>query len=208
MAHLQERGSVNGDAQTSSNKDFTREQFEGGLLDATDPLNASVQPGGRAVTTLQSPWLHSICPECRHSFRPGDIVRVERQGLVRHDMAALPCAGQLDSRPNALTSQGFYQGLDEAWPPPADVVLCRLEGSHPLVSSPRVGFRRFSCAICSHTLREGDLVVLCPCHPEQPKCRVAIHRDALHGLHCWDAWLSVEGRRFCPATSWMPEEHG
>lgn len=188
-------------------EDPIRERFDRGHQDATDPLNASIKPGARAVTTLQSPWLHGLCPECRHSFRPGDIVQVAAPGQVRHAMAALPCAGDTEGRPNALTAHGFFQGLDDAWPPPTDVAFCRLDAHHPLVSSPRVGFRRFSCAICTHTLREGDLVVLCPCHPEHPKCRVAIHRDALHGLHCWDAWRSVEGRRFCPATSWMPEEH-
>ncbi len=44
------------------------------------------------------------------------------------------------------------------------------------------------CAVCGHTFRPGDQVVICPCDPVSPRCRAAVHRDLLKQIHCWELW--------------------
>src|SRR5205085_2866290 len=82
---------------------------------------------------------------------------------------------------DSTSAAAFYLGLDESWPPPATLPVRRLElGTKvgDLLLAPAVsGFRRHRCAICGHTLRPHDQVVICPCRPEQPMCILAIHRD-------------------------------
>jgi hypothetical protein len=176
--------------------------FEHGIASALDPANAGVVRGGQAVTTLLSRWLHLRCPSCGHTFRPGDEVDVSADGTVRHQSALLPCAGggTAESIASAASSE-FFRGLDEAWPPPEDMPVVRLERGHPLLAPPLAAFRRHACVICGHTLRLYDSVILCPCSPWEPICSVAIHRDPLHGLHCWEAWRLEDERRHCPVTS-------
>jgi hypothetical protein len=179
-----------------------RELFESGVAAAMDPANASSVGGGAAVTTLRSRWLHLRCLVCKHTFRAGDEVEVVADGSVRHRSALLPCAGSSSidlGSPEDTTS--FFEGLDEAWPPPRDLPVRRLVEGDLHVAAPVAGFRRQTCAVCGHTLRVNDQVILCPCSPGAPMCVVAIHRDPVRGLHCWEAWSSNQNQQHCPATS-------
>jgi len=82
----------------------------------------------------------------------------------------------------------FYAGLEAAWPMPDNLPVKRLKADDLLLAPPRMGHGRASCRVCGYTFREGDQVVLCPCHPDEPRCRAAVHRDLLRQLHCWDMW--------------------
>jgi hypothetical protein len=177
-------------------------EFLRGIDAALDPANATVVRGGRAVTTLLSSWLHMRCPTCAHTFRTGDEVEVSPDGTVRHQSPLLACASgkTADAAPSAAVS-AFFAGLDEAWPPPWDMQVIRLEEGHVLLDPPTAGFRRHACVVCGHTLRVHDSVVLCPCSPATPICGVAIHRDPLHGLHCLEAWNPGGTLKYCPVTS-------
>jgi hypothetical protein len=181
-----------------------RSEFEYGRAAALDPTNAAAVAGGKAVTTLRSSWLHQRCPTCGHTFRLGDEVEVEQDGTVRHRSAMLPCArgdGALGQDAAAAESRSFFAGLDDSWPPPRDLPVLRLEADHFLLVPPSGEFRRRSCAVCGHTFRLHDHVILCPCFPRQSRCIVAIHRDPMHGLRCWEQWNPGEFLRYCPATS-------
>ncbi|MCP4654562.1 MAG: hypothetical protein GY856_03980 [bacterium] len=176
--------------------------FDAGKAAALDPANApAAVTGGRATTTLQSPWLHLRCRLCGHTFRPGDEIELSG-GVAAHASAALPCAGAAGSAPPASPEIAeFFAGLDETWPPPKNLAIIRLEDGHFLLAPPVAGFRRRSCAVCGHTFRPHDHVVLCPCFPDKPRCQVAIHRDPIHGLHCWEDWNPGAHKLHCPATS-------
>jgi hypothetical protein len=183
-------------------REVLRRELERGVAEAMDPVNAVAVQGGRAVTTLRSHWLHQYCRVCGHTFRTGDEVLIETDGTVRHQSALLPCAGGKSVTPlEPAEAAAFFRGLDEAWPPPRDLPVHRLEEGDPLLTPPFAGFRRHVCAVCGHTLRLHDHVVLCPCSPQRPICRIAIHRDPLHGLHCWEAWNPGAYTQYCPATS-------
>jgi hypothetical protein len=176
--------------------------FEAGLAEAADPANAASVAGGHAVTTLRSRWLHLPCPLCRHTFRLGDEVDLGSDGVARHGPAVRVC-GRRDAcavRSDAEAAE-FFTGLEETWPPPPGLPVRRLALGHPLLAPPYAGFRRHTCAVCGHTLRPGDAIVRCPCSPSAPVCQVAIHRDPVQGLHCWDAWNPGGYLRYCPATS-------
>lgn len=153
------------------------------------------------ITTLHSPWLHSRCKKCDHTFRIEDRVRVNGDEVL-HDTALLQCAEPHgEKEENLEESTKFYKGMDETWPPPENLQLTRLTKGHPLLAPPFASFKRMSCAVCGHTLREGDVVVICPCSPKKPKCQIAIHRDLLHGLNCWNDWNPGSYLTHCPATS-------
>lgn len=179
-----------------------RAAFEAGLAQAADPANAVSAAGGTAVTTLQSRWLHLPCPRCRHTFRLGDEVDVDRDGGARHRPSVRICrrdeAGE--ARTDAEAAE-FFKGLEQTWPPPPGLPVRRLALGDALLAPAYAGFRRHTCAVCGHTLRPGDAIVRCPCSPSAPVCQVAIHRDPVQGLHCWDAWNPGGYLRYCPATS-------
>lgn len=179
-----------------------RNELRLGMETAADTQNASViAAGGAATTTLESPWVGLHCPVCRHSFRLGDPVWIEPSlRRVCHSSALLPCAGQAAAATESPELAAFFAGLDEAWPPPADVPVRRLEPNDTLVASPSAGFRRHRCAVCGHTLRPFDRVVLCPCQPTTPRCRIAVHRDPAHGLNCWTDWNPGAHLHYCLAT--------
>jgi hypothetical protein len=188
--------------QPDGEREALRRALEQGVAEAMDPVNAAAVQGGRAVTTLRSHWLHRRCAACGHTFRTGDDVLVAADGTVRHQSALLPCAGG-ESAPLLPPAEAaaFFRGLEEAWPPPRDLPVCRLEEGDPLLAPPFAGFRRHVCVVCGHTLRRHDYVVRCPCSPRAPICQIVIHRDPLHGLHCWEAWNPGAYRQHCPATS-------
>jgi hypothetical protein len=189
--------------ETSQSEPWERLEAElaAGEESALDPANETIAIGGKATTTLQSPWLHLRCKVCGHTFRPGDAVEVGQGGRVVHATAELPCHGKGATSWINPEATEFFRGLDEAWPPPAGLAVYRLEVGHFLTAPPRAGFRRRTCAVCGHTFRPQDHVVLCPCFPQSPRCQVGIHRDPVHGLHCYDEWNPGAYRLHCPATS-------
>jgi len=181
-----------------------RTAFYKGVAVARDPdNNRAIQQGGQGTTTLNSYWLHQKCPVCAHSFRVGDQVDITEDGTVRHNSALLPCTQnhRLSSELSQETSE-FFAGLDAAWQPPEDIPMVRLEPGDELLAPPLANFQRHTCAVCGHTLRRHDCVVICPCSPNQPLCRIAVHRDLIHGLYCLEAWNpSANGQTYCPITS-------
>lgn len=194
--------------QDVSQGEVSRE-FQSGIAVAMDPLNDfAITHGGKAVTTLSSYWLHRVCPTCQHTFRLGDEVEIGNDGVVRHRSVLLPCTK--DAPEEMVLHQEtaeFFMGMDETWPPPADMPVHRLFEGHELLAPPLNNFRRHTCAVCGHTLRPHDHVIICPCSPENPHCLTAIHRDPLHGLHCYEAWNPRANKQdpgkpdFCPVTS-------
>jgi Zn finger protein HypA/HybF involved in hydrogenase expression len=178
--------------------------FEQGFAAAMDPINASSIQEGCAITTLNSYWLHRHCHKCEHTFRTGDEVYIFKDSTVLHNSNLLACAEkQTITAHRPAETMAFFQGLDITWPPPKDFPLKRLEEGDPLIAPAYAGFQRHTCAVCGHTLRLHDLVVICPCQPQTPMCQIAIHRDPIHGLHCWELWdnWAPDQKRFCPATS-------
>ena len=201
-------------------KRFSIGQAAGLDPDAAGGSEAPISSRARQVTTtLRSRWLHRLCLVCGHTFRPGDVILLLPGGKVVHDMPGLRCdglvtEGHMDgSQPRAGTeggllpldtteaNQAFFAGLAAAWPMPDDVPVLRLEGDHPLLAPPRGGIQRRSCRICGHTFRPMDHVVLCPCSVAakgtRKSCRVAVHRDLLRQLHCWDEWVRGDLRGQC-----------
>jgi len=175
--------------------------FGQGVLIAIDPVNnTAIQGGGQGITTLNSYWLHQRCPICSHTFRLGDEVYIANDGTVQHSSALLLC-GSSDVNKGEVSEEtsAFFMGLDTAWPPPQDIPVVRLDIGHQLLAPPLAGFQRHTCVVCGHTLRQNDLVVICPCSPHQPLCKIAIHRDLMHGLNCLEVW--ERGQRYCPVTS-------
>ncbi len=158
----------------------------------------------KSVTSLRSRWLFQRCRVCGHTFRPGDEVRISRNGQVLHDMPGLRCASEkpaseIPGDPEIRTD--FFAGLETAWPMPADVPVTRLEGDHYLLAPPLQGHGRASCRICGHTFRPYDHVVICPCSPENPRCQAAVHRDLFRHLHCWDEWTRMGKGDICLGMS-------
>ncbi|RKZ39383.1 MAG: hypothetical protein DRR16_24825 [Candidatus Parabeggiatoa sp. nov. 3] len=185
----------------NNNIEKLRAGFQHGKAIAMDPMNALSVQEGEAMTTLNSYWLHQRCDQCDHTFRAGDKVLISPENPIRHHSTLLSCAQPTPPRssPSAETS-AFFQGYDTTCPAPDQAPLKRLEEGDPLLTPAYGGFQRHSCTICGHTLRISDLVILCPCQPQNPQCQIAIHRDPNHGLHCWQLWEANEGR-YCPATS-------
>ncbi len=190
-----------------------RRAFDDGLaagLDAATAQRDDNDSGAPPVlattvtTTLRSRWLHRVCPLCGHTFRPGDLVQTAPGQDAVHDMPGLRCAsladgGALAVEVSALGNATFFEGLAAAWPMPDDVKIVRLEGDHRLLAPPRGAIRRRSCRVCGHSFRPMDHVVLCPCSlvdaSKQP-CEIAVHRDLLRQMHCWDQWLQgIEGEK-------------
>lgn len=200
-------------AHNSDFEEGMRSRMEAGIAAGQDPNTAEVfrpQPEKalrHAVTTTRSRWIHRRCPTCAHTFRLGDRVAVAGDGGVMHDMPGLDCttlegAGSMaDSGLNEEQIQ-LYQGLIEAWPMQKKLVPKRLSGDHFLLAPPRGNIPRRSCRVCGHTFRAGDLVVICPCHPENPEnCMAAVHRDLRNRLHCWDEWAKGPMQEQCLAMT-------
>jgi hypothetical protein len=180
-------------------------RFSTGLAAGLDPdgaagteLPAKGEPQ-HIITSLRSRWLHRLCPICGHTFRPGDEVLAVPDGPVVHNLPGLRCrGGHPEAASNHARAQAFFVGLAEAWPLPVDVPLVRLEGDHWLLAPPRAGFRRPTCRVCGHSFRPLDHVVICPCDPVNPRCRVAVHRDLFRQMHCYDQWAQGKSR-YCLA---------
>ncbi|MCC6458995.1 MAG: hypothetical protein IT260_00900 [Saprospiraceae bacterium] len=177
--------------------------FDEGLNAAKDPSNSAYLKGGAAITSLDSSWLHTECERCNHSFRNGDPVFIETDGKVYHNSTRLACSGKQEGESNFNPEDilEFNLGIVTTYPPPANIPIEVLREGHTLLAPPLAGLKRHKCAICGHTLRQNDIVVLCPCHPESPKCFVSIHWDPFKGLNCWGEWNSNQDQLYCPATS-------
>jgi hypothetical protein len=185
-----------------------RDVFERGQAVVKDPFNdTALDQGGVAITTIRSFWLHHRCPSCAHSFRIGDEVHLAPGGRVLHGSPLLPCDGS-DSGPLQLSTESpdFFAGLYQTWPPPENLPIIRLDAGSPLLAAPFAGFKRHTCAVCGHTLRVNDHVVICPCSLDAPLCQTAIHCDRINGLSCLESWnpgINQRGSklRYCPITS-------
>ncbi|MDJ0680788.1 MAG: hypothetical protein QNJ18_13085 [Xenococcaceae cyanobacterium MO_167.B52] len=180
------------------------EAFNQGAAIAIDPVNnAAIQKEGQGTTTLSSYWLHQKCPVCSHTFRLGDEVYIDKNGIVRHNSVLLNCSENNSHKLDfSQETSAFFSGLDRAWPPPKDLPIVRLDEGHELLAAPLKGFQRHTCAVCSHTLRQNDRVVICPCSPHQPLCKIAVHRDLIHDLNCFEAWNpGANSQSYCPVTS-------
>jgi hypothetical protein len=191
-----------------------REAFARGIASGRDPMNATALSGGVGVTNLRSPWLQRPCARCSHTFRRGDRVEVQPGGRFMHaagtpfcgdDPARSPAAPEGEARPiepaTSPVRTAFYAGIALALPPPAGAPIVRLDPGHPLLAPAGPAFGRAACAICGHSLRPFDQVVICPCSPEAPLCRSAVHRDPLRLMMCWDDWKNSHLGNYCPATS-------
>ena len=180
-----------------------RAEFDKGIEAALDKKNKfALLAGGAATTEKQSRWLSQRCSVCLHTFRLGDVVMIDVDGSVRHDMDLLPCARvQATDQPVPASDQveSFFAGIDSVWPTPPEVI--HLAPTHILVARPKGAFRRRKCVVCGHTLRPHDSVLICPCDPARPRCQAAVHRDVLHGLPCWEAWNpAANDQTYCPIT--------
>jgi hypothetical protein len=189
----------------TNENDSYRSNFLQGFAAAQDQTNqVAIQKGGSATTTLNSHWLHRYCFTCNHTFRVGDEVYISIDGTIEHNDTSLPCAqtGKAIEPKASSEMSAFFTGLEQAWPPSKDVPIVRLEAEHELLAPPFSGFKRHKCLVCSHTLRLSDHVVICPCSPHKPLCKVAVHRDLVHGMYCLEAWNPGANRQtHCPVTS-------
>jgi hypothetical protein len=185
-----------------------RAAFDQGLASGRDPVNAAALAGGVGVTNLRSPWLQRPCLRCGHTFRRGDRVEVQPGASYLHasgtsfcvDTASTSTAAPADAT-SSPTRNAFYLGLARACPPPPGAPVVRLEPGHPLLAPPTPAFARSGCAVCGHSFRPFDHVVVCPCSPDDPLCRSAVHRDPIRLMMCWDEWRKSHLGSFCPVTS-------
>jgi hypothetical protein len=179
-----------------------RGAFEAGLGKGRDPTREGPCVEGGARTTSRSPWLGKPCARCGHTFRRGDRVEAawEAAEEVRHG-GVCPDEETAAAALSSREREAFYAGVASAHPPPPGLVLERLLPGDPRLTSPGPAGRRPSCVICGHTLRPFDEVVVCPCSPEAPLCRGAVHRDAIRTMYCFDEWQKSKIGGHCPVTS-------
>jgi hypothetical protein len=176
--------------------------FEHGLEAPPGPqLTVYLEADGSAVTIGTSWWHTALCTGCGHTFRRGDRVTVDRATrTVRHLNPALRCAVSTpDGGAEASADEAeFSAGLHDAWPISGDLPVARVDDVPGLLAPPVHGFRRPACLFCAHTFRPGELVVVCPCTPLQPRCSSAVHRDPGQGLVCWESWHPDSKIKVCP----------
>ncbi|MCG8416413.1 MAG: hypothetical protein MJE77_00555 [Proteobacteria bacterium] len=179
-----------------------RVSFWRGVLRGVDPAAATAK-GGISPTTLSSPWLHRRCARCKHSFRQGDRVVHPQPGKppVHTDDTAFCACPDGPTLEQCRDAEAFYRGLKRGWNPGQATHVTTLPPGHPALAPPRAGFGRKTCAVCGHTLRPHDEVVLCPCRPEAPLCQAAVHCDIVHQLPCLNDWNDRAGQPACPVTS-------
>jgi hypothetical protein len=175
-------------------------QFERGRRRGRDPVNTGVD--GVAITTADSLWLADYCEACGHTFRQEDRVFVSYGPplVVHHHSSALPCSRRVEDEAEAADderAQIFHQGLDRANPPPEGMRTERLLPGHPLLVEVRP---RLHCAFCSKTFRPYEMAMICPCSPEDPKCKLGVHRDPGRGNDCYDAWIANGALTRCPTS--------
>ncbi|TKD03189.1 hypothetical protein [Polyangium fumosum] len=179
-----------------------REAFDRGLGKGRDPTRKEPAAGGGTRTTIRSPWLGKTCTHCGHTFRRGDAV--DPAGAARDEVRhgeVCPDEETISASASSREREAFYAGVASAHPPPEGLPLVRLLPGDPRLAAPGGAGRRPSCVICGHTLRPFDEVVVCPCSPEAPLCRGAVHRDAIRTMYCFDEWQKSKIGQHCPVTS-------
>lgn len=167
-------------------------EFRRGLEAGKNPTDA-----GPTVTTTESPWLALTCPVCAHTFRVGDRVVTEADGRARHASAEGACVldGSVGTVPHAV-ADAFLRGVTEGVGKPEGLTITVLSPGYRLLAGFERGFPRKRCPICAHTFRPNEVVVVCPCRPDAPKCEWTVHRDPGRGLLCWDNMQEAKTR--CP----------
>lgn len=183
--------------------------FDQGYDTGMHPCFDDPQSGGTTITTTLSRWLGLPCRTCRHTFRVGDRVHLDG-GQVQHLDPALDCGTTPTATEEDGDSEGrdFGRGLLEAWPPASGEPV-RLAATDWRIPRRDPGPPAPTCPVCAHTFRPGDMVIICPCArptdtPDQPRCRLAVHRDPVSGLTCWDDWRPDGHLVRCPITREPP----
>ncbi|OIJ99913.1 hypothetical protein BIV25_08695 [Streptomyces sp. MUSC 14] len=185
--------------------------FERGLQRGDNPQVAGAD--GPASTTLDSRWLgtwrrpgsarRAPCRVCGHTFRLDDTVYLRhaedgRLADVTHHLRNLPCSGEAPGAsgpPDPGAQAAFFHGVDDTDPRPDTLHTVRLMPDDPVLGRPG---RRNACFVCTHTFRLFETVVVCPCSPEAPGCRKAVHQDPARGLGCFEQWRSELTVKQCP----------
>jgi hypothetical protein len=163
------------------------------------------------MTRISSWWNHLQCRRCGHTFRRGDMVRVDQAArTVEHLVPGLRCGLPADAAGGVDEIAGFREGLMSTWPVPAGPRMRRLEPDDWRIPEGPGDLRDANvCLHCGHTFRPGEYVVVCPCQPEQPStggppraaaCGRAVHRDPAAGLCCWESWQPDGVVTVCPVT--------
>jgi hypothetical protein len=181
-----------------------REDFVAGKESFLDESRQPLKPGKAVETSSLSPWLYLKCPGCKHSFRVGDRVDLGKYG-AQHSPFPEGCPSSSVSGKYPAESAAFFDGLQEGWPAPADQRIVRLTLGSAQVAPPLGGFSRSRCPVCAHTFRPGDEVLICPCSLSAARssfepCNVAIHRDPMRKLSCWELWNPGKKLETCPIT--------
>ncbi|MGN5381467.1 hypothetical protein ACQ4WX_43110 [Streptomyces lasalocidi] len=143
------------------------------------------------------------CRVCGHTFRLDDTVYLRhaedgRLADVTHHLRNLPCSGEAPGAsgpPDPGAQAAFFHGVDDTDPRPDTLHTVRLMPDDPVLGRPG---RRNACFVCTHTFRLFETVVVCPCSPEAPGCRKAVHQDPARGLGCFEQWRSELTVKQCP----------
>lgn len=173
------------------------DEFQRGVLCGRDPNNAETVQGGVATTSLRSPWLHQRCGRCDHSFRRGDRVELLASGAVVHTEGTGFCRSDGEATTTAVADE-FFAGFVAGCPPRSGKVVRLMPKDPALVRGP---FGRKRCAVCGHTLRPYDEVIVCLCQPDAPRCAAMVHHDPVHQMPCTQDWADRAGKRSCPVTA-------
>lgn len=172
---------------------FDLREFRRGFTEGRDPTNVTPMPGSEAVTTRTADWRGLVCMQTGHTFRRGDRVRFGDN--------LKPALLDPPSELEAPEVREFIAGLEEASGHIGTQRMMIVPG-HALLSWAPGRIPRHRCAICGHTLRPYEIVVICPCNPAAPLCGLPVHQDPRQSLACYDAWRqSSERAQFCLANS-------
>ena len=104
-----------------------------------------------------------------------------------------------EPRPSPDTAD-FIAGVLAEFPAPPDLPIVLTSDVRGLLAPPDRGFGRNTCLVCGHTFRPAEFVVVCPCRPNAPGCRAAVHRDPVRGLICRENWRAGADIVTCPVT--------
>jgi len=192
---------------TNETTDEIQREFRRGMNSVDEMERGLRLPVGCAITEKSSDWFFGVCPVCRHTFREGDRVHLKAEGYVCHEDSALGCPPETDR--TAISSDPgtvfeFLHGARSVWATSEQRYLYALGPDDPLVAQPADHFGRHICSVCGHTLRAGEIVLICPCAAHEGRnagrCLVAVHHDPLHGLYCYGDWRPRQFQLHCPAT--------
>nr|BFE57340.1 hypothetical protein GCM10020063_018660 [Dactylosporangium thailandense] len=183
-------------------------EFDAAMHAAMDPQREPVGADVVERFIQETSWWHPhTCTTCGHTFRVGDRVRFERAtGRVRHLDPVLGCWTGSEGRPTPPSAtdvddlKAFLDGIDDTWRVAGNMPVIAADEDAALLEPPLGGLARQVCLHCAHSFRPGELVVVCPCHPQAPECHYAVHRDPGRGLVCWEKWRPTGVLEVCPVT--------